>query len=139
MQIITLFEHLVAIIERCLIAVMTISDIQLTLSEEVLDKFDLAGIADRREQMLLIHLAGDSHPGPGGVGRKQCTQAALWIIVHAHQGTKISNACAQQLQAVVLCFSVSEFVWQYHSRVPWFEPYAGQQAGAGIDLSVVRE
>src|SRR5438034_7398121 len=136
---ITLFEHFVAIIERCLIAVMTISDIQLTLSEEVLDKFDLAGIADRREKMLLIHLVGDSRLGPGGVGRKRCTQAALWIIVHAHQGTKISSACAQQLQAVVFCFSVSEFVRQYHSRIPWFEPYPCQQAGASIDLSAVRE
>src|SRR6266516_6518336 len=112
MQAITLFEHLVAIIERCLIAVMTISDIHLTLSEEVLDKFDLTGIADRREKMLLIHLTGDSYLGPGGVGRKQCAHAALWIIIHAHQGTKIGNARAQQLQAVVFCFSMGEFVWQ---------------------------
>src|SRR6266581_3236596 len=113
MQAITLFEHLIAIIERCLIAVMTISDIQLTLSEEVLDKFDLPGMGDRRKKMLLLHL------GPGGVGRKQCTHAALWIIIHAHQGTKIGNARAQQLQAVVFCFSMGEFVWQHYARIPW--------------------
>src|SRR5713101_1310583 len=119
MQVIALFEHLVAIIERCLIAVMTVSDIQLSLSEEVLDKFDLPGMGDRREKVLLLHLVGDLHPGSGGVGRKQCTHAALWIIIHAHQGTKISSACAQQLQAVVFCFSMGEFVWQHHSRIPW--------------------
>src|SRR5215469_16693120 len=105
MQIVTLFEQLVAIIERCLIAAMAVSDIQLSLGEEVLDKFDLLGMGDRREKVLFLHLVGDLQSGSGGVGREQSTHAALWIIIHAHQGTEISNACAQQLQAVVFCFS----------------------------------
>src|SRR5215469_6773345 len=98
MKVITQFEHLVAIIERCLIAMMTVSDIQLTLSEEVVDKFYLLGMGNRGEKVLFLHLVSNLHLGSGGVRREQPSHAALWIIIHAHQGTEISGARPQQLQ-----------------------------------------
>ncbi len=131
------FTHFFAVVQRRFVAMVPISDVQLTLDEEVLQQCDLLLISDRRQAVFFVRLAGDLHCGISCIGTEHAAYPTLWIVIQAHDWTEVCYACPQQLQAIIFWFSHGMLMWQHYPCLPGFQAYPGQQAGTCIGLAIM--
>src|SRR5438132_7058384 len=105
------FTHFFAVVQRRFVAMVPISDVQLTLDEEVLQQCDLLLISDRRQAVFFVRLAGDLHCGISCIGTEHSAYPTLWIGIQAHVWTEVCYACQQQLHAIIIWYSLCIRMW----------------------------
>src|SRR5260370_12677936 len=98
------FTPFFTVVQRRFVAMVPISDVQLTLEEEVLQQRDLLLISDRRQAVFFVRLVGDLHCGISCIGTEHSAYPTLWIVIQAHDWPEVFYACPHQLQPIISFF-----------------------------------
>src|SRR5260370_18920411 len=96
------FTHFFAVVQRRFVAMVPISDVQLTLDEEVLQQCDLLLISDRRQAVFFVRLAGDLHCGISCIGTEHAAYPTLWVVIQSHYWTEVCLPLPPPIPALFL-------------------------------------